>query len=87
LTKTYDGLITRGSDRNVFSSRVRSLGISIAFDRDHYFNSIAMPNKTSKRVVEDLKRFARVQLDEPPRTRFDGEPDGHEKGIGDTTGL
>jgi len=80
LTKTYDGLITRGSDRNIFSSRVRSLGISIAFDRIHYFNSIAMPNAISKRVVEDLGRLALVPLTELPRTRFDRQPPSEQPG-------
>ena len=71
VTRAYDGLITRGSDRNIFSSRVRSLGVSIAFDRVRYFNSIAMPNRTSKGVIDDLTHFAIVPPGQLPKTRFD----------------
>lgn len=65
VTKTYDGLITRGSDRNIFSSRVRSLGVDIAFDRVRYFNSIAMPNRVARRVVAGLQQIALAQSDDP----------------------
>lgn len=64
VTKTYDGLITRGDGRNVFSSRVRSLGVDIAFDRVRYFNSIAMPNRVARRVVAGLQRIALVPSDD-----------------------
>ena len=60
VTKAYDGLITRGSDRNIFSSRVRSLGVDIAFEGVRYFNSIAMPKRVSRRVVAGLRRTALV---------------------------
>lgn len=65
VTKTYDGLITRGSDRNIFSSRVRSLGVDIAFDRVRYFNSIAMPNRVARRVVACLQQSALAYSDNP----------------------
>jgi hypothetical protein len=58
VTKAYDGLITRGDDRNIFSSHVRSLGVDIAFDRVRYFNSIALPNRVARRVVAGLRQLA-----------------------------
>ena len=68
VAKAYDGLITRGDDRNVFSSRVRSLGVDIAFDRVRYFNSIALPNRVSRRVVAGLQRIVLVPSEDPTST-------------------
>lgn len=67
-TRAYIALITRGSDQNLFTSRVRSLGIDIAFDRVRFFNSIAMPNRIARRVVSDLERFA---LEQPEKLHND----------------
>ncbi|MFE4467388.1 hypothetical protein ACFRFH_01125 [Leifsonia sp. NPDC056824] len=69
VTKPYDGLMTRGDDRNVFSSRVRSLGVDVAFERVRYFDSIALPNRVSSRVVAGLQRIALVASEEPTATK------------------